>query len=174
MAGGERLRSLGPGHSEDREAVYPGEIRGIASVQRKLVRDRSRRDHRVVRSGCALTTGSAERRRDAAERAGGRRVEGKRVEVGLGLLEMSLARGALLFVPRHEGPDGQLCEGDRGDEWFSGKRGGVCEAAQGATWMGRGRPEPLAARRSHSRVEHLVDVCAQSDEVYPRQSAPPR
>jgi hypothetical protein len=80
------------------------------------VRDRGSRDERVVGSRLVLAPGAAKGRRNSAEGAGTRRVEGDWVEVGLGLLQMRLPRSPLPRVARHERADRQLGQRDRADQ----------------------------------------------------------
>src|SRR5579864_6420432 len=80
------------------EVVDSLEVIGIARVQRKVVGDGDRCDHRVIGPGCALAASGPKGRRDATKGTRSRRVERQRVEVCLGLLEVRLAGGALLVV----------------------------------------------------------------------------
>jgi hypothetical protein len=93
------------GPSDDLEAVDVGEVAGVACVDREVVGDRGRRDHRVIRAGCGLTTSAAQRGRDSAERPRCGGIERQRVKVCFSLLKMRLARGALLLVSGDERPD---------------------------------------------------------------------
>jgi hypothetical protein len=51
-----------------------------------------------------------------------RGIERKRIEVRLGLLQVSQARGTLAFVARDERSHRELCERHRGDQRLDRKR----------------------------------------------------
>jgi hypothetical protein len=94
-------------------------------VQRKTVRYGHRRDHRVVGACNGLPSGTAQRSRDLAERAGRSSIEGEWGEVGFRLLQMSLSRGALCLRTGDEGADGRLGQRDDRDQRLDGQHGGV-------------------------------------------------
>jgi hypothetical protein len=52
----------------------------------------------------------------AAERASGARIKGKRIEVGLGLLELGLTRGTLTLVVSDKRSNRELSERDGGNQ----------------------------------------------------------
>jgi hypothetical protein len=87
------------------ETRDPGEVIGVAGVEREPVGDRRRSNERVERHGGRLPSRPAQRGGDLAEGACGGRVERQRVEVRLGLLHVRQAAGTLDLVVGHEGPD---------------------------------------------------------------------
>ena len=92
--------------SGDIQAVADtAEVGRVAGVDGQVVRNRRGGDHRVVCAGGRLATGAPVRRGHAPEGAGGVGVEGERVEISLGLLELRLARHALVLVVRDERAD---------------------------------------------------------------------
>jgi hypothetical protein len=75
-----------------------------------------------VPDACARTCAAAP---PPAKRAGAPCVEGERLEVGLGLLQVRLTSGSFPRVRRHQGPDGELSKRDRADQAFLGQLGGI-------------------------------------------------
>ena len=89
---------IGVRNRHDLELVDAGKVTRVAGVQRQRVGDRGGSDERVVRSRGGLSAGATEGRSDPPERARRRRIERDRVEVGLGLLKVGLARDPLLIT----------------------------------------------------------------------------
>jgi hypothetical protein len=77
------------------EIVDPGEVGRVAGVQRQAVRDRDRSNHCVKGPRRRFAASPAERCRDATERSGCGSVKWQRIEVGLGLLDVSETGGSL-------------------------------------------------------------------------------
>lgn len=85
-------------YRDELEVVDSLEVIWIARVQRKVVGDGNRCDHRVIGPCGTLATSGSKRGCDATEGTRSRCVERERVEVCLGLLEVRLAGGTLLVV----------------------------------------------------------------------------
>ncbi len=103
------------------ETFDPGEIVRIGGIERKLVRNCRRRDHGAVGASLNLAAAFPERGCHSAERPSRIGIEGQRLEVGLGLLQHSLASCPLLTGGRYERTNRQLRQGDRGDDRLLGK-----------------------------------------------------
>jgi hypothetical protein len=117
-------------YRHDGQPVDSGEVTGVARIEGKVIADGDGGNHGVVGTGRRLAARPAQRCRNLAERACGLGVEGKRIEVGLGLLEVCLAIGLLLAGGGHERPDRQLGERDGGDQGFCWKGSRVGEAGE--------------------------------------------
>ena len=116
--------------------------------------------HRRARWSCAR---APQRGGDSAEGTRGTGVEGKRVEVDLGLLEVGLACCALALLIGYERANCELGEGNGRDQWLGGQgcrvgdalqedeRRGVEDPAQGCRLLGgRGRFAQRLASSSRS------------------------
>ncbi len=112
---------IGVGYFDDLEPIDSDEVARIAGVHRQVGCDCSRSDHRVVGPRGCCAAAAPQRRRDAAERSRGRSVEGKRIEVCFCGLEMGLACDTVVVGRGHERADGQLRQGDCGDECCVGQ-----------------------------------------------------
>jgi len=105
----------------DLETVDSVEIARIAGVDGQLISQRSGRDHSVVRARSSLATYTAKRSGHPAEGTGRRGIEGYRIEIGFGLLEVDLPRSAFFVRPSNQGADRKLGQGYGGDNWLSGQ-----------------------------------------------------
>jgi hypothetical protein len=112
------------------EAVDAAEIAWIAGVDRQAVRESCGSNHGVVRAGCPLAPASPKRRGNLAERSGRSRVEGDRVKVSLGLLQMCLTSSPLLIGSGDEWADGEFGQSHGGDERLGGQQGGIGQPRQ--------------------------------------------
>jgi hypothetical protein len=97
-------------------------VRRIASEQRQIIGDCRRRDHRVKCPRARFASTATQGRGDATERARRGRIERKRPEIGLGLLEAQLPDGLFLGVCCYERTYRQFSERDCGDHWFPRQR----------------------------------------------------
>ena len=86
-------------NGDDLEAVDAAEIAWIAGVDRQAIRQGCGRDHGVIGARAVLAPDSPKRRGNLPERSGRSRVEGDRVKVSLGLLQMCLTNSPLPIVP---------------------------------------------------------------------------
>lgn len=112
------------------EIVDACEISRVAGVDREIVGDRRRRDHRVVRARCGLTAYTPQTRRDSAERSRRARIKRERIEVRLSLLQMRLTRGTLPLIPGNQRTNRQLRQRDRRDQGLGWEQRRVLEARQ--------------------------------------------
>jgi len=121
--------------------------RGAAPVRQRDRSDSSRR--RLVRS----PSGRASKRNAATwpnARLPRRRTE-RGSKSAFSLLEVRKAGGSFGLVDRHEGSDRQLREGDRRDERWSGKCGGVPE---------RGTDQSVRVKQTRLDVAHRRDLAS--------------
>lgn len=112
------------------EIVDAPVVARVGGVERQPVGDRGGRDERVVRLGGGLAAHTPQIGDDAAEGPGARAFEGQHVEVGLRLLQVSLAAGSFGVGRRDERPGRQFGQGDRRDGGLGRKRSRVCEPRQ--------------------------------------------
>jgi len=96
----------------DHQTIDSREVVRIARVEGQSVRERDRRNHGVVGPCANLPARTAKRCGHLPERSSCIGVEGKGVEVGLGLLEMRKPSSSLGLVRRDERPDRKLRECD--------------------------------------------------------------
>jgi hypothetical protein len=101
VATGRHLRSR---YWNDFKAFDAGEIIRIAGVDGKTVRDRGRRNHRVIRAGVHLSTCPTQRSGHSTKGPCSLGVERQRVEVGLGLLKVCLTPFTLRVSDATSGP----------------------------------------------------------------------
>lgn len=100
------------------ETIDPSEVIRIDGVQRKIIGDGDGSDHRVVGTSLGLSADAAKGGRDTPKGSSWADIERQWLEVGLGLLNLSLARRPLLAVRHDERPNRQLGQGYRRDEWL--------------------------------------------------------
>jgi len=112
------------------EIGHSREIAGVAGEQRQLHADGRRRNKCVVCARRRFASGSPELGRETTECPGGGSVEGERIEVGLGQLEVSLPTRAFVGIIGDQGADGEFSQGDGADDRFVGKQRGICHSAQ--------------------------------------------
>jgi hypothetical protein len=105
-------------NGNDLKAFDPIEVVGIASIEREIVGDGDGSNHRVVRTGGCLATHVPQGRSHSAEGAGRSVIERQGLEVGLGLLNVSLSSRSLLFGWGDERTNRKLGQSDCGDEWL--------------------------------------------------------
>jgi hypothetical protein len=114
----------------DLKPIDASEIVCVTRVDGQIVCYRDRGDHCVIGSSRSLTSGSAQRCGDTTERTSGIGVERNRVEVGLGLLKLSLASRTLSLILDDERTYRELGKRDGRYEGFVGQRGGICQPGQ--------------------------------------------
>ncbi len=161
-----RLRELVVGesavrvrHGDDCETVDAREVVWVAGVDRQVVDEGGRSNHRIERAGRRLPPGPAQRRRNLTEPSSGRRVEHQWDKVRLGLLQMSLAGSPLFRGPGDERSDRELGKGHDADQWLIRKRGGVDEPAQEEHGA---RVEQTSGRRAHIAESMRLSMSARS------------
>lgn len=89
-------------HGDDFEAVDPRKVIRVAGVHGKVVGQRRRGNHRVGGASVDLATRSTQRCGHATEHPRDWRIERQLVEVGLGLLQVSLACGTFCVGRCHQ------------------------------------------------------------------------
>ena len=100
------------------ETVDASEVARVCGVDRQLVGERCRGDHRVVCAGLRLATTSPQRCGDSPERSRGRGIERQRLEIGLGLLQHGLPSSTLLRARGYERTHRKLRQRYRRDEGY--------------------------------------------------------
>ena len=89
-----------------------------------------RSNHGIVCAGHRFTATSAKRGGNLPESPRGRGVKRDRIEVGLGLLQVRLARCSLGVSARDERTNRELRKCDRCDEWFGRQQRWIAQARQ--------------------------------------------
>jgi hypothetical protein len=108
-----RVQGIGVRDRNEPQAFDAGEVAGVARVQGQVMGDGDRCDHGVKGSGSRLASSPTQGSSDPPERSGGAGVKWERIEIGLRLLKMGLARRPLLFGWRYQGTDREFRKGDR-------------------------------------------------------------
>jgi hypothetical protein len=103
QAAGESRSRGGVRDVDDAKLLEGGEAVGVAGVGREVVGDGHRGDHRVVGACCGLPSCAAQGGSNLAERSRRSGIEGERIEVGFGLLQVGLPSGAFGVCSSHEG-----------------------------------------------------------------------
>ena len=164
-----RAASLGVGNGDDSQPIDPREVGRVTGIERKPIGQGDRGDHGVIRSCGRLAACPPQRGGNLAEGARRIGVERHRIQVGFGLLEVRLARGALPLVRSQQRADRKLGQRDRRDQRLAGEDVGIGqEWKQDKCWY-RGGP---ARRPSQARLKDVVEIRAQSVGVHGRQFRP--
>jgi hypothetical protein len=140
------------------EFVDPGEVAGVAGVEREVVRYGDRSDHGVVGTCRWFASCASQPSSYPTEAAGCSGVERQRVEISFGLLEVGLAGGPFFVGRCHEWTYRELGQGDRCDQRLVGKRVGGLQPTEKDERAGIENP---ARHRSGCWIEDLVEVVAE-------------
>ncbi len=101
------------------------EVGWITCIKRHPMRDRARRDERVIRARRWLPSRCAQRRRHGTKRPRAITIEWKNIKVRLGLLQVLLTGAALGIVARHMRSYRKFSQRYRANHRFIGKLGWV-------------------------------------------------
>ncbi len=146
------------GDGDHREFLDSSEVAGVAGVEREIVRYGNRSDHGVVGACRWFASGSSQPSSYPTEAAGCSSVEGQRVEVSFGLLEVRLTGGPFVVGRSHKWAYREFGQGYRRDQRLIGKRIGDLQPTEQNERAGIENP---AWHRSKCWIEDLVEVMTQ-------------
>jgi hypothetical protein len=146
------------GDGDHREFLDDSEVAGVASVKREIDRYGDGSDHGVVGTCRWFAACSSQPCSYPTEAAGCSSVEGERVEISFGLLEVGLAGGPFVVGRCHKWTYRKFGQGDRRDQRLVGKRIGDLQPTEQDKRAGIENP---ARHRSECWIEDLVEVVAQ-------------
>ena len=140
------------------ETVDAREVVRVAGVDRQVVDEGDRSDHRIERAGGRLPPGPPQRRCNLTEPSSGRRVEHQRDKVRLCLLQMSLAGNGAPPWTCDQRSEREL---GKGDDAINGSSGSAVASASGPRGA-RCRLEQTSGRRAHRAESMRLSMLARS------------